>query len=294
MIRFNPEKHHRRSIRLRGYDYSQEGLYFVTICTQNRECLFGEILGGEMILNECGEIAYNGWLDIPQHYQNVILHQFVIMPNHIHGILEIVANEHEMGNVGVEYIRPLRRRPNCESGTIGAIIRGFKIGITKQLGYSPWQRNYHEHIIRNPNDYARIDDYMANILHNGKMMDFMKKFHIKISPFQIFSVSLQQQFHTQMQHAAFKQNYIYNLTTFRTDILSCFDLPTAGGTDKLPYIKVAPWGATLLQAYARVAPQGATIKLPYLNLPPRGATFMQRYMRLAPQVDAFKNQLFNH
>jgi REP element-mobilizing transposase RayT len=87
---YNPQIHHRRSIRLKGYDYSQAGLYFITICTQNRECLFGEIRSPEMILNDAGNIANECWLVIPNHFPNVVLHEFIVMPNHIHGIVEYV------------------------------------------------------------------------------------------------------------------------------------------------------------------------------------------------------------
>jgi REP element-mobilizing transposase RayT len=162
--KYNPGIHHRRSVRLCDYDYSQEGLYFITLCIKNRECLFGEIAGGEMRLTEIGEIAQNCWLEIPQHYPNTQLHNFVAMPNHIHGIVEITVEVENIGveNVRVENIRPLRRRPNCESGTIGAIIRGFKIGATKKIGFSVWQRNFWEHVIRDYDDYARIDDYITN------------------------------------------------------------------------------------------------------------------------------------
>ena len=84
---YNPNIHHRKSIRLKGYDYTQAGLYFITICCQNRECLFGNIINGEMILNDAGNIANECWLAIPNHFPNVVLHEFVIMPNHIHGII---------------------------------------------------------------------------------------------------------------------------------------------------------------------------------------------------------------
>jgi REP element-mobilizing transposase RayT len=119
-----------------------------------------------MILNEYGKTAYNCWLEIPQHYQYIVLHEFVIMPNHIHGILEIAdvgveyfRPNNETDNKRVENIRPLQR-PNCKSGTIGAIVRGFKIGVTKQIDHSVWQRNYHEHIIRNRDRHAMIVDYI--------------------------------------------------------------------------------------------------------------------------------------
>lgn len=88
-IKYNPQKHHRKSIRLKGYDYSQAGLYFITICTQNREHYFGEIQNGKMILSPMGVLADILWYEIPHHTQFVALGDFVVMPNHIHGILVI-------------------------------------------------------------------------------------------------------------------------------------------------------------------------------------------------------------
>jgi putative transposase len=88
---YNPNIHHRRSIRLKGYDYAQEGLYFITICVQNRQCLFGKIENDEMILNEYGTIAYNEWIKLPERFSNVQLDVFQIMPNHIHGIIAVGA-----------------------------------------------------------------------------------------------------------------------------------------------------------------------------------------------------------
>lgn len=87
--RYNPEIHHRRSIRIKEYDYSQEGLYFITICTFNHESLFGHIDNGDMVLSEYGEIINNEWLQTGEMRRNITLHEFVIMPNHMHGIIEI-------------------------------------------------------------------------------------------------------------------------------------------------------------------------------------------------------------
>lgn len=84
---YNPDIHHRRSIRLKDYDYSHSGAYFVTVCAWKKECLFGEIKNGEMLLSEYGEIVMKCWDGLPDHYQNVQLDEFVIMPNHIHGII---------------------------------------------------------------------------------------------------------------------------------------------------------------------------------------------------------------
>ena len=89
--KFDPKKHHRRSIRLKRYDYSQAGAYYVTIVTQGRECLFGEIIDGEMHLNKYGEIIRKWWNEIPIHFPNVELGAFIIMPNHVHGIIFITV-----------------------------------------------------------------------------------------------------------------------------------------------------------------------------------------------------------
>ena len=84
---YDQDRHHRRSIRLKGYDYTQAGAYFVTICTHERKCLFGDIVDGNMILNDAGRFAEKCWTEIPAHFPHVALDEFVIMPNHIHGIL---------------------------------------------------------------------------------------------------------------------------------------------------------------------------------------------------------------
>ena len=96
-MKYNPEKHHRRSIRLKGYDYSQPGWYFVTVVTYDRQNLFGHIENGKMILNDGGKIARKCWLEIPHHYPNVNLDEFVVMPNHVHGIIVIVKKNIVVG-----------------------------------------------------------------------------------------------------------------------------------------------------------------------------------------------------
>ncbi len=93
---YDRNKHHRRSTRLKGYDYTSAGAYFITICTHQRECLFGEIVQGEMQLNDFGQIAMDCWQTIPDHFSDrVRLDEFVIMPNHVHGILVIPDNGRE-------------------------------------------------------------------------------------------------------------------------------------------------------------------------------------------------------
>ncbi len=90
-MKYNPDVHHRRSIRLGGYDYSRDGYYYVTICVQDRFCLFGKIFNGQMNLNSAGKMVRNIWNQIPVHYQGIDVDQFVIMPNHIHGIIIVGA-----------------------------------------------------------------------------------------------------------------------------------------------------------------------------------------------------------
>ncbi|MHA1344653.1 MAG: transposase [Promethearchaeota archaeon] len=169
------KKYNRKSIRLRDYDYSQPGLYFITICTQNKLCLFGQIKNEKMILNNAGEMVKKCWLEIPKHHSNVVLHKYIIMPNHIHGIIEIVGVQNiEPGRkkykiVGVQNIEPLLRNKfqKIIPGSIGSIVRGFKIGVTKWFHKNTniknvWQRNYYEHIIRNKKSYIKITEYIEN------------------------------------------------------------------------------------------------------------------------------------
>lgn len=162
---YSPGIHHRKSIRLKGYDYAKAGAYFITICVQNRECLFGEIVDGEMQLNDAGTIAAHFWNEIPKHFALVTLDQCTIMPNHVHGIIVITES------VGANnYSPPPPQRKNGTSKTIGSIVRGFKIGVTKWFRANQpnddslltvWQRNYYEHIIRDDDDLSRIREYIA-------------------------------------------------------------------------------------------------------------------------------------
>lgn len=173
-MKYDPNKHHRRSIRLKCYDYSQPGAYFVTIVTHQRQCIFGRIVDGKMRLNEWGEIAKQCWNEIPQHYPNVTLDEYVIMPNHIHGI--IILNENNTNDliVGVQNFEPPRNEyQHIIPKSIGSIVRGFKIGVTKWFRqhtdiYTVWQRNYYEHIIRNETELQNIRQYILNNPMNWK------------------------------------------------------------------------------------------------------------------------------
>lgn len=186
MNKYNPNIHHRRSIRLKGYDYSQAGLFFITICCQNRICRFGDVVDGEMKLNEYGQIANDEWVKTPEIRPNVELGEFIIMPNHMHGIIRLygkgelhspqMTNELNVSDILGVCKTPLR----SPSQTIGALVRGYKSSVTKQLGLlgfdeKLWQRNYWEHIIRNEQSYQTISEYIIN--NPAKWAD--DKFYIK-------------------------------------------------------------------------------------------------------------------
>ena len=160
---YNPDIHHRRSIRLKGYDYSRAGAYFITICTHGRECILGDLVDGEMRLNEYGDIVRGEWLNLPNRFPDIELDAVVIMPNHIHAIIAIHA-------VGVIHELPLRNdTKHRRTMLIPKIVGYVKMNTAKRINQSRntpgarvWQRNYHEHVIRNEADLARIRKYVAN------------------------------------------------------------------------------------------------------------------------------------
>ena len=156
---------HRRSIRLKEYDYSQSGSYFVTVCTQDHEEIFGKIIDGEMLLNEIGKIVERCWKEIPNHFKDVGLDQFICMPNHVHGVIVICPKK---DNVGVQNFEPLQNRyQHIIPQSIGSIVRGFKSGVTKWCRKNTeiqtvWQRNYYEHVIRSEEELNKIRRYIIN------------------------------------------------------------------------------------------------------------------------------------
>ena len=186
MKRDNPNIHHRRSIRLKGYDYSQPGLYFITICIKNRKCYFGKIVVGaslvdaQMILNDPGKMVKNEWLKLPQRFTNIKLHEYVIMPNHFHAILEIVVDPCGRPKWHGQFEKKRQPQGIAPTGiattnkTIGEMIGAFESITTveyirgvKNDNWQPfdgklWQRNYWEHIIRNENEYNRIAQYIID------------------------------------------------------------------------------------------------------------------------------------
>ena len=184
MTKFNPQKHHRRSIRLKGYDYAQEGAYYVTIVTWQRGFLFGNIVNQEMILSPYGEIVQKWWQEIPVHFSNVKTGAFVVMPNHVHGIIYIlggrgtvpvpedngentISQNNDMSDENLSG-EPPPLRAFDGTPTLGQIVAYFKYQSTKEMNKADntgtvtkfWQRNYYEHIIRDEKDLQNKTDYI--------------------------------------------------------------------------------------------------------------------------------------
>ncbi len=171
--KFDSQRHQRRSIRLEGYDYSQAGAYYVTIVTYHRDCLFGGIVDGEMILNDLGKIADECWRAISEHFPFVELGVYVIMPNHVHGIIVITDVDHRADagasarSRGTIYRAPTtqERFQKPVAGSLPTIIRTYKAAVTRRIGREHnatgiWQRNYYEHIIRDEKDLQNKTDYI--------------------------------------------------------------------------------------------------------------------------------------
>ena len=170
---FDPEKHHRRSIRLRNYDYSQPGAYFVTICTYQKQSWFGEIKNGQIYLNQLGKIVADEWLKTCKIRPNFKLDEWVIMPNHFHGIVIINDYSGDDQSLGARDApldlgardAPLQQKPN----SLSSCIAGLKSAVTKRINLlrqntdTPiWQRNYYESILRDEKYLAVVREYIIN------------------------------------------------------------------------------------------------------------------------------------
>ena len=171
----------RKSPRLAEFDYSLIGYYFVTICTKDRQNHFGLVRNGKVVLSPAGMIAQNKWQSIPKYYPNVKLDEYVIMPNHIHGII-FIRDEITTKVVGTEH-RSVHRKGNlfaktraeqCSAptknhyGLLSKIIKSFKESVTKEINKEyglnnfGWQRSFYDHVVRNEKDLIRVRQYIKN------------------------------------------------------------------------------------------------------------------------------------
>jgi REP element-mobilizing transposase RayT len=181
MNQYNPDKHHRKSIRLKGYDYSQAGLYFITICCQNRVHLFGNVINKQMILNDAGKMIEKWFNELQNKFPDVKCHEMVVMPNHIHFIIENIGSvgadlcvcpndsnfpktEKRVSEILGEHAgSPLHRVLQWfKTMSTNEYIRGVKNNNWIPFDGKLWQRNYWEHIIRNDQSYQKISDYIIN------------------------------------------------------------------------------------------------------------------------------------
>jgi len=179
MSPYDPQRHHRRSIRLPGYDYTRAGAYFVTVVTYQRDCILGDILEGEIRLSSAGEIVRREWERLAQRFPHVVLDFYVIMPNHLHGIIVITDDRRGTADSGDPLIlSSSRRAPTTTTGekfgepipgSLPTIIRSYKSATTLRINYlrgtpgTPvWQRNYYEHIIRDEKEMDAIRQYILN------------------------------------------------------------------------------------------------------------------------------------
>jgi len=169
--------HKRKNLRISGYDYSRYGPYFVTICARQRECIFGEVVNAEMRANRYGQIVQEEWVRSAQIRREMQLDEFIVMPNHVHGI---VAFDFPVGASGArpDYANgnfmdratgrsPLQRGRGPSEKSLAAFIAGFKSAVTKRINEirntpaaAVWQRNYYEHIIRDEDELDRIREYV--------------------------------------------------------------------------------------------------------------------------------------
>jgi putative transposase len=186
-VTLDTERHHRRRLRLKGYDYAQDGAYYVTICAQHRLCLFGDIVDGKIRLNTAGSAVQVAWNELPRRFARLELDTFVVMPNHIHGIAAFVGaglalpgekraasstptRGDAVGGMvgGARMLGDVGKGAASGAPTLGDVIRAFKslsaIHVNRLLMRSGplWQRNYYEHIIRDEDELNRIREYITH------------------------------------------------------------------------------------------------------------------------------------
>jgi len=178
---FFKNRYRTETIRLKNWDYHSPAYYFVTVCIKNRECFFGDVADGEVKLSPIGEIASRYWQEIPNHFPHVQLDEYIVLPNHVHGIIIIDNNIVETQNFASLRGKPSKFGP--QSRNLASIIRGYKIGVKKWSVINnilfAWQQRCYEHIIRNEKELHNISEYIANNLINWvddeENLDYIKK-----------------------------------------------------------------------------------------------------------------------
>ena len=190
--RYDPDKHHRRSIRIPGYDYAQPGAFFVTVCTQERECLFGDVIDGRTQLSDAGHMIQSVWDALPQRYPGVDIDAFVVMPNHVHGLIVLTGPIPAAPVAAGPRACPDPTQPHDFDGqprstdrqppgvaptkrmSLPDVVHRFKSLTTARYrhavyerGWQPfprrlWQRNYYEHVVRDDRSLQRIREYILN------------------------------------------------------------------------------------------------------------------------------------
>ena len=166
MMTYKPKYYELGSKRLPDYDYSQPGAYFVTMCTTDRRCIFGQIIDGKMRLNKNGMVVAEQWVGLPTHHPNLFLDEFVIMPNHIHGIIRLSGASQTSVGAGFQ---PAHASPETKPNHgLSEIVRGFKTyssltinRLQGRSGQGVWQRNYYEHVVRTEDDLDAIRRYIG-------------------------------------------------------------------------------------------------------------------------------------
>lgn len=165
-------EHVRRSIRLRTFDYSSTAVYFVTLCVRGREKALGEVADGRVVLNAEGRVVDACWRALAEHFDNVTLDAYVVMPDHFHGLIAIAS-----GRMCEDIERRLLR-PGPPPRSLGAVIGAFKAASSRDInrlrgtvGDRIWQRNYYEHIVRSDHDLQRIREYIHNNPHRWQMTE---------------------------------------------------------------------------------------------------------------------------
>ena len=175
MSNYDSEIHHRRSVRYKGYDYRMNNAYVITICTHEKRCWFGDIVDEKMILNQYGQIAEKEWIETPNHRDYVVLHEYIVMPNHFHAILEIKKIKDDINGDDMEIFisKTSKLKYNSpeylamispKSGSLSVIVRAYKSAVTRAINLTgikyKWQDSFYETIIRGEEDYVAYSGYI--------------------------------------------------------------------------------------------------------------------------------------